>query len=323
MLTDEDVGHRVVVRRVLRGETGPSGGPASADVLGDLQLLDERMLVVRRADGSTVQVARADVVSAKRVPPRPPRRPRMDPEDLQRQCTQGWPAVHAEPMGDWLLQAAGGFTGRANSVVVCGNPGVPLDEALVRVERFYAAHGLPARAQVVVGSAWESRLLAHGWVNDRPGTGGVLVKVAALEDALRQEAGDLGGVRLSDKVSPGWLRRFRRDDVDAAVVRAVLEGPEAVSFAEIDDTSDPNVPMAIGRATVSDAWVGLYAVEVAFEQRRRGHGRAVVDTLLRWGREQGARWSYLQVTPANTAAISLYASYGFTTHHRYRYLRPV
>ena len=28
------VGQRVVVRRVVRGETGPSGGPAMTDVLG-------------------------------------------------------------------------------------------------------------------------------------------------------------------------------------------------------------------------------------------------------------------------------------------------
>jgi hypothetical protein len=73
-LTRADVGRRVVVRRVLPGERGPTGGPALTDVLGVLeQWDDDDHLVVRRKDGSTVRIALADVVAAKTVPP-PPRR---------------------------------------------------------------------------------------------------------------------------------------------------------------------------------------------------------------------------------------------------------
>jgi N-acetylglutamate synthase len=73
-LSAADVGHRVVVRRVLPGERGPSGGPAYADVVGELLSFDDTHLRVRRRDGETVQVARADVVAGKRVPPAPPPR---------------------------------------------------------------------------------------------------------------------------------------------------------------------------------------------------------------------------------------------------------
>jgi N-acetylglutamate synthase len=73
-LTRDDVGRRVVVRRVLAGERGPSGGPAMGDVLGVLEECEEDHLVVRRRDGVAVRVAAADVVAAKTVPPPPTRR---------------------------------------------------------------------------------------------------------------------------------------------------------------------------------------------------------------------------------------------------------
>lgn len=68
------VGSRVVVRRLLRGRTGPTGGPAMTDVLGTCESWADGVCVVRRDDGSTVAVAIADIVSGKPVPPRPPRR---------------------------------------------------------------------------------------------------------------------------------------------------------------------------------------------------------------------------------------------------------
>ena len=72
-LTSADVGQRVVVRRVLHGERGPSGGQALTDVIGMLESWEPDHLVVRRKDDTTVRIAHADVVAAKTVPPAGPR----------------------------------------------------------------------------------------------------------------------------------------------------------------------------------------------------------------------------------------------------------
>ena len=69
-LTAADVGHRVVVRRILPGETGPSGGPALTDVIGVLESWNGAAMAVRRTDGEIVTIATHLVVAAKRVPPR-------------------------------------------------------------------------------------------------------------------------------------------------------------------------------------------------------------------------------------------------------------
>ncbi len=50
--------------------------------------------------------------------------------------------------GGWLLRAAGGFTGRANSALATGDPGMPLAGAAAEVCRWYTARGLPAMVSV-------------------------------------------------------------------------------------------------------------------------------------------------------------------------------
>lgn len=64
-----DSGIRVSVRRHL-----PEGG--YGDVLGNLLSWTGGWLRIEKRDGTVVEVAEADVVAAKRIPPPPVRRPR-------------------------------------------------------------------------------------------------------------------------------------------------------------------------------------------------------------------------------------------------------
>lgn len=68
------IGQRVVVRRRLPGERGPSGGPALSDVVGVLAAWDDETLSVRRGTGELVSIPLADVTAGKPVPPMPSRR---------------------------------------------------------------------------------------------------------------------------------------------------------------------------------------------------------------------------------------------------------
>ena len=77
--------------------------------------------------------------------------------------------------------------------------------------------------------------------------------------------------------------------------------------------------LAIGRGVVDDGWLGLTAVEVAPEHRRRGLARAVMAAVHGWGAEHGATHAYLQVSADNAAAVALYDRVGYWVHHDYRY----
>ena len=77
--------------------------------------------------------------------------------------------------------------------------------------------------------------------------------------------------------------------------------------------------LAIGRATVDGPWVGLTAIEVAPQARRRGYARAVMAALLSWAADRAATRVYLEVLASNAPAVALYESLGFAEHHRYLY----
>lgn len=73
-LGPECIGRRVVVRRILPGETGLSGGPAFTDVLGVMETWDGATTTVVTRDGERVTIPIDLVVSGKTIPPPPPRR---------------------------------------------------------------------------------------------------------------------------------------------------------------------------------------------------------------------------------------------------------
>jgi GNAT superfamily N-acetyltransferase len=290
------------------------------DVLGILESFDDEALTLRRDDGDVVTIERALLVTGKPVPPRASTRPRISPEQLERICEQGWRAPVERPLGDWMLRAADGFTGRTNSARVGGDPGIGADEAVAAVEEFYAEHGLPPMVQVVVDTDWQQQFEGRGWIRARPGGQDALVQVASVAQALRSRHGASGvsDVTILDTVTDDWMTLYgRAAGIDQGVVRAVMESGDHVAFARV---GEPVV--AIGRAVVTGDWMGLQAVEVAASHRRRGLATRVVEALLDWGASHGAMSAYLQTVADNTAAQRLYAGYGFVTHHSYRYLRP-
>jgi GNAT superfamily N-acetyltransferase len=65
--------------------------------------------------------------------------------------------------------------------------------------------------------------------------------------------------------------------------------------------------------------LGIAAVEVAEDQRRRGLARAIMAALIAWGRDNGAVRGYVQVAADNEPAMELYRRLGYWQHHSYHY----
>ena len=84
---------------------------ALTDVIGVLQSWDPDGLVVRHADSSLHEVVQRDVTAAKPIPEMPLRP--VDVEQLFLTTALGRPAVETSYVGQWLLRASSGWTGRA------------------------------------------------------------------------------------------------------------------------------------------------------------------------------------------------------------------
>lgn len=308
------LGSRIVVRHET-GRVGPSGGPEMTDVIGHVRSVDLTSVTVEHRSGRLVTVSRDTIVSWKPVPERAVRRRRavaVTAEKLMQISSSGWPAIESVPLGDWELRASGGFTGRANSVAAVGSAAMPFPDAVAEVRAFYDRRDMGSLAQVIVGSAQDRSFAAAGWVELAGYHGGAVVQVADLAASYTADP----EARLSPTADDDWLANYGRvDDVQAA--RTVMEGPSHVAFVSIGAPT-----IAIGRVVVTGEWAGLSAVEVQPEYRRQGLSRRIVETSLAWAVEHGADKAYLQTMRSNTAALALYAPYGFVDHNDYVYRHP-
>ena len=339
-------GARVVVRHRL-----PDG--SASDALGELVSATAAELEVATRRGP-VRIARADVLAAKAVPPPPQRRGAahraVGAADLERVMAAHWRAAEAEPLGEWLLRASGGFTNRANSCLAVGSAGADLPAALERVRGFYAARALPAVVAVphpvpveqvpddaggdVAGDApddpvgaaarvrgavpgLDAELAAAGWGLRTP----TLVLTAAtrrLAAAPREPLPAGLVLDLAAEPDAGWLEAYRyRGQPLPAGARGLLLSADAQVFASVRAAGGRTV--AVARGSWSPGWAGVMAVEVDPAHRRRGLGRALLAALADWAHERGAASTFLQVAADNGPAVRLYAAAGLTVHHGYRY----
>ncbi|MCF0093890.1 GNAT family N-acetyltransferase [Micromonospora sp. MH99] len=346
MLRQQDVGHRIVVRRIVGIR---EGRPLFSDALGELVELSETHLTLATAQGP-LRVPVAQVHRAKRVPPT--RRPTAAAVvALERAADEAWPAPTRGRLGDWLLRSAEGWTGRANSALPIGDPDRPLPAAVDAVELWYADRGRPAmiNTPLPLAAPVGAELDERGW-DSRPPT---LVQTAPLPLATpaaripgvstAEPGGTVGGPRVgvgaqrSELGRPGiavdepggvvvevvtapsadWLAvaAGRKGGLPDAA-RHVLTAVDQVRFAHgyVDGTL-----VAIGRGTVTGEgrWLGLSLIEVLPALRRQGLARRVIGELAAWGATAGATHAFLQVEQHNAAAVALYRTLGFTTHHTY------
>jgi GNAT superfamily N-acetyltransferase len=312
------VGKRVSVRQ-LTGEVAQ--GQKFTDTVGVLTSWNTGVLSITQRSGVLVRIAESLLVAGKTVPAARSRRrgPSATCAELARVVARAWPPVESEQLGDWQLRAAAGFTRRANSVLPIGDPGLPLDEALACVRRWYAARGLPAYLQVATGHEGTQEVLAaelarRGWTREV----GALVRIGAAAPIGGLDV-DVSRVALSRSFDDAWSARYRRSGEPGPEVTKVITGGPSTWFASVAGTGE--VPAAIGRCVVDGRWAGFMAIEVDPAARRQGLATAVMAALARKALDEGASAAWLQIEEDNTAARALYDGMGFETHHSYHHFR--
>jgi GNAT superfamily N-acetyltransferase len=262
--------------------------------------------------------------------------------DLEQRAALGWRAPEEERLGDWLLRAADGFTGRANSALATGHPGCPLDHAARSVRDWYQARGLPAMIAISYPAGrpqavpLDGFLAGLGW-GVRPGTATVMTAQAGqVAGAARTGraggvlAGRAGGspgpgpaempihVEMAPEPSEEWLAlyHYRGQPSLPPIARQVLTSAPWQAFASVRAGGQT---IAIGRVAAAAGWAGLTAIEVAPGHRRRGLATVVTAALAAQAAAHGAGHVYLQVEDDNEPARILYRRIGFTAHHDYHY----
>ncbi len=229
-----------------------------------------------------------------------------------------WPALEEEWLDGWLLRYTRGFTKRANSVVPLRAGPSDIEEAVTDCEGRYRVRGLTPifrLTDLADHHDLERHLETRGYRRADP----TRVMAMALPSAIARKGDPEATVALE---RAAWLSHYDCITSTPASTRALhgalLQGIRSAHTYRVRIAPD-RTPVSCGFAVCDGALLGLFDIATVASARRAGHARAVVQSLLAWGTQQGAAYAYLQVVESNAIAIALYEQFGFTPLYRYWY----
>ncbi|MBN1267238.1 MAG: GNAT family N-acetyltransferase [Anaerolineales bacterium] len=228
-----------------------------------------------------------------------------------------WPSYQTLLYDGWIIRFANGYTKRANSVIPLYPSSIVLDEKLAFCENIYQRQKLDVVFKLtpaVCPGNLDDYLSARGYRKDSPTS----VQVLDLETTKVELAHEAD---LLENLSDEWLDAFcqmsavgepRRETIRHILLNIVPQ--HCFVSLKLGDNF-----VACGLGVLQMGYVGLFDIVTDEPFRSRGYGRQVVESILLWGKQNGARRSYLQVMLNNSAALHLYSQVGYVEKYQYWY----
>ncbi len=235
-------------------------------------------------------------------------------EHLEVLSDRSMPGSRRFSIGEWVLRASLGSTGRANSAWAIGDPGLPVIDALDRTELWYREQGLVPIFQRFQPETedLDAELDKRGY-SHKPGA----IVMVGSTDSIRAESDPY---RLNPRPTKCWSEPppvFADLVADTNRLAEITETKLSQQCVVVSDSE--GAPLGGALSTLDEEWLGLFAMVTVPAARRQGVASFVINELVRRGIDAGASRVWLQVAPDNDGAISLYQRLGMTEAHRYHY----
>ena len=232
---------------------------------------------------------------------------------------RSFPSTSTHYDGTWAIRLTAGHPAkRLNSV----NPLDPSDHAYIdaRLElakRKFESFGreLVFRQSPLAPAELEDILDDRGWVR--------------FDESIVMML-DLNASDLSDYVDHVpmkdigfWVDSFIHLSAEAKSSKPglveVIQSIQPTCGLFVKNDGDQNV--AAVRCVHDNDLVGVFDLVTGTDFKRQGHAKALMGSALKWAKQSGARFAWLQVVAENTAAYELYNGFGFEELYRYSYRR--
>ena len=235
-------------------------------------------------------------------------------EDLS---LNAWPSHQIEIYDGWLLRFSYFYTHRTNSVEQIGISSIPLPEKIDYCENRYKTWGTPSVFKISPLSVpeLEPDLEERGYEVEH------ITRVMFFEfPRIYQPDPPAVEVNISPLISDQWIQglftlknttNVMHRKIVPSMYRAIPKETICVNIREGERI------IGTGLGILDRDYVGVYAIHVHPDYRRRGYARSICTTILREGRRKGAAYAYLQVVDDNASAIALYESLGFRQLYTY------
>ena len=253
-------------------------------------------------------------------------------EDLS---LNAWPSHQIEIYDGWLLRFSYFYTHRTNCVEQIGPSALPISDKIAYCENAYRRWGTPAIFKIspLLDPSFDRHLAARGYVTEHTVHNMTLDIASGMPDGsaasgLYRPARDLpadssGSGDLPEKdlavttspfISDAWINalfalkkttNIMHRQVVPSMYRAIPKETVAASV------SDRGRIIATGLGILDRGCIGIYAIHVHPDYRRKHIAEKICRALLSEGRGRGAETAYLQVVADNAPAIALYRRLGF------------
>lgn len=230
-----------------------------------------------------------------------------------------WPTLDSFEDDGWVVRTSAGYTKRSNSVSPVRPGRTDIGEKIARCEHHFAAHRLPVlfkMTDAVRPTDLDGILQERGYGKESPTR-------FMTADLSARPVETSCSVRIEPSVHGPWLEAYSRFNriakKDRHTFRRMLTGhPRSMGFLLL---THGNRTVGCGLSILCGNTAGFFDISVDEEERRKGFGREIVQSLIAWARMKKACRGYLQVECDNEPANRMYETLGFTEEYIYWYRR--
>lgn len=228
------------------------------------------------------------------------------------------PAIQTNVYDGWVLRFANGYTKRANSINPIYFSEEELSHKIKNAEQIYRKRNLKVVykiTQQVSPETLDKTLEKKGYIADSVTS----VQILSLKD-------NIGEIRhkaiVYDTLHEKWFVDFCKlnnvSEKNQRTLKKMLNNiiPKSCYFLLTDENDET---LACGMCVLESDYIGLFDIVTTEKYRNRGYGSELIQNILQWGKENGAKYAYLQVILNNTPALKLYSKLGFEEVYKYWY----
>ncbi|MBS4200798.1 GNAT family N-acetyltransferase [Bacillus sp. FJAT-49732] len=217
----------------------------------------------------------------------------------------------------WLLRFAKGYTKRANSINPIYSSTLDLNHKIKECESIYTKNDLRTTFKM---TPFVSPANLDDILEEKGYTLIDYTSVQTLELEGIQEP-TLHSVILDENINIDWIENFcRLSHIEESTRDTMIQMLSNIATKKcFISLYDKEHVIACGLGIIEREYIGLFDIVTDMNYRNKGFGEQLILNLLKWGKENGAKFSYLAVVLNNKPALRLYSKIGYKEIYRYWY----
>lgn len=227
-----------------------------------------------------------------------------------------WPSHKTELYDGWILRYSSNYTHRTNCVNLVAPSQLPLSQKVIFCENEYRAEKTPCifKLSPLTDPKVDLYLEKQGYRIEHVTENMTLSFPNFIPYANEIE------VTLESEITDEWIHNLfaLNGTTDPVLQKIVPYMYHSIPKPTISASIHKDGKMvASGLGILDRDHVGIYAIYVHQDYRRRHYAHAICDALIHAAMRHGTDHAYLQVVKGNTPARTLYESLGFKYLYTY------